>query len=113
MVSVSNHERRALALDLVRNSQPPFHFSLSPFPFRSVDAELRLANDGCPFRQFRADDGGELVGRLGGDFERLGAQPLLGFGLAQDPDDIAVDLDRKSTRLNSSHIQKSRMPSSA
>ena len=25
----------------------------------------------------------------------------------------AVDLDRKSTRLNSSHIQKSRMPSSA
>ena len=25
----------------------------------------------------------------------------------------ATDLDRKSTRLNSSHIQKSRMPSSA
>ena len=25
----------------------------------------------------------------------------------------ALDLDRKSTRLNSSHIQKSRMPSSA
>ena len=24
-----------------------------------------------------------------------------------------IDLDRKSTRLNSSHIQKSRMPSSA
>ena len=26
---------------------------------------------------------------------------------------VQVDLDRKSTRLNSSHIQKSRMPSSA
>ena len=26
---------------------------------------------------------------------------------------VAPDLDRKSTRLNSSHIQKSRMPSSA
>ena len=25
----------------------------------------------------------------------------------------ALDIDRKSTRLNSSHIQKSRMPSSA
>ena len=28
-------------------------------------------------------------------------------------DDMEVILDRKSTRLNSSHIQKSRMPSSA
>ena len=26
---------------------------------------------------------------------------------------VTVELDRKSTRLNSSHIQKSRMPSSA
>ena len=26
---------------------------------------------------------------------------------------LGLDLDRKSTRLNSSHIQKSRMPSSA
>ena len=32
-----------------------------------------------------------------------------GFGLCG----IAEVLDRKSTRLNSSHIQKSRMPSSA
>ena len=32
----------------------------------------------------------------------------------QDPDTLAYDkIDRKSTRLNSSHIQKSRMPSSA
>ena len=33
----------------------------------------------------------------------------LGFG----KDGTQVRLDRKSTRLNSSHIQKSRMPSSA
>ena len=29
------------------------------------------------------------------------------------PNELARNLDRKSTRLNSSHIQKSRMPSSA
>ena len=33
--------------------------------------------------------------------------PLVGRG------DFVLNLDRKSTRLNSSHIQKSRMPSSA
>ena len=32
---------------------------------------------------------------------------------AADPRGQRADLDRKSTRLNSSHIQKSRMPSSA
>ena len=38
---------------------------------------------------------------------------LLELGL-QDPDLLLGELqDRKSTRLNSSHIQKSRMPSSA
>ena len=44
--------------------------------------------------------------------------PLNNVALANDALElvlhvIAVDLDRKSTRLNSSHIQKSRMPSSA
>ena len=43
---------------------------------------------------------------------------ILAAGLAWDPQirgilAVAVGLDRKSTRLNSSHIQKSRMPSSA
>ena len=34
--------------------------------------------------------------------------------LNNDPHNVRVrDADRKSTRLNSSHIQKSRMPSSA
>ena len=41
----------------------------------------------------------------------------LGFtiaGTAQvDQDQVAVDIDRKSTRLNSSHTDISRMPSSA
>ena len=40
----------------------------------------------------------------------LGARGLAGSGLA--PFKLG-ELDRKSTRLNSSHIQKSRMPSSA
>ena len=31
----------------------------------------------------------------------------------EDPRDVLISRDRKSTRLNSSHIQKSRMPSSA
>ena len=39
---------------------------------------------------------------------RLGAALVERFGLRD-----AVVVDRKSTRLNSSHIQKSRMPSSA
>ena len=33
------------------------------------------------------------------------------IGMTLDPDE--TDLDRKSTRLNSSHIEESRMPSSA
>ena len=36
-----------------------------------------------------------------------------GFALVQNPDTVSQLQDRKSTRLNSSHIQKSRMPSSA
>ena len=33
--------------------------------------------------------------------------------LIREPNQFTVRTDRKSTRLNSSHIQKSRMPSSA
>ena len=36
-----------------------------------------------------------------------------GFEDVQHEYDREADVDRKSTRLNSSHIQKSRMPSSA
>ena len=43
------------------------------------------------------------------------ARSIEHVSLASHPDfqEIFVDADRKSTRLNSSHIQKSRMPSSA
>ena len=41
-------------------------------------------------------------------------EALGGFYLLECRDlDEAIEIDRKSTRLNSSHIQKSRMPSSA
>ena len=50
----------------------------------------------------RGDDGADLSDVVGEELD--GA-------LADDRTDLA--LDRKSTRLNSSHIQKSRMPSSA
>ena len=73
----------------------------------------------------RLDLGSEHAGSV---VERRGADPVV-LGVEQDvagsqvpgrdPDDRLLDgrldvlLDRKSTRLNSSHIQKSRMPSSA
>ena len=44
-------------------------------------------------------------------FKQLGLDS--GKQAAARIDLILMDLDRKSTRLNSSHIQKSRMPSSA
>ena len=43
--------------------------------------------------------------------ENMGAQMVR--EVASKTSDVAGDGDRKSTRLNSSHIQKSRMPSSA
>ena len=45
----------------------------------------------------------------------LGMDPYMAVGIALSSDVLAsaVSADRKSTRLNSSHIQKSRMPSSA
>ena len=39
--------------------------------------------------------------------------PIDGRPMPKDPDPTWFGTDRKSTRLNSSHIQKSRMPSSA
>ena len=54
-----------------------------------------------------------------GDLSLLsGKVAVIGYGAqghahALNLRDSGVDVDRKSTRLNSSHIQKSRMPSSA
>ena len=56
------------------------------------------------FETFKAGDGTvalDLIRQIAQHFERSFALELKGF------------IDRKSTRLNSSHIQKSRMPSSA
>ena len=53
--------------------------------------------------------------RLGETEYLLSAIPLGGYVkmVGEDPREVRVGADRKSTRLNSSHIQKSRMPSSA
>ena len=62
---------------------------------RTLDATLRQLNQfgyDLDRLQFVAKDEVELLGRVREDYDHL---------------------DRKSTRLNSSHIQKSRMPSSA
>ena len=67
--------------------------------------------------------GGKLVsGRIICEFQPVDGISLPPLALARDGDRLRLDyafdlslagLDRKSTRLNSSHIQKSRMPSSA
>ena len=41
------------------------------------------------------------------------SEPVVRYEHAHPGDLLHIDTDRKSTRLNSSHIQKSRMPSSA
>ena len=57
--------------------------------------------------------GPRLWGRKRGDTDyRISALPLGGY-VKMAGDNPAEERDRKSTRLNSSHIQKSRMPSSA
>ena len=43
----------------------------------------------------------------------LGLQIYYGIAFHVNPVNLMMNLDRKSTRLNSSHSRKSRMPSSA
>src|SRR5690348_1620812 len=62
----------------------PFHFSLFTFPFQLVRVDLRVAHDRRPFRNLRLDDGGELLGRVGGNLEGFSGEPLLKLRLAQD-----------------------------
>ena len=76
-----------------RTKNPVFHASLNPAP------EDRLTND--ELRQIAR----EYMERMG-----YGAQPCFVF-LHEDIE--RRHIDRKSTRLNSSHSRASRMPSSA
>ena len=59
-------------------------------------------------------DGPVVVEACEADGTLVGYRPTLGLvhNISRDHAEVA-SLDRKSTRLNSSHIQKSRMPSSA
>ena len=47
------------------------------------------------------------------EFELVGCFAWAGSKIGSDVGELLGGEDRKSTRLNSSHIQKSRMPSSA
>ena len=61
-----------------------------------------------------ADDPAAIAdGKLGAVLDETVAQREIKAALSANDADMAKSLDRKSTRLNSSHIQKSRMPSSA
>ena len=55
-----------------------------------------------------ADHGAEVI-----RVEREGGWRLPGDPLLRSRRTMRIDLDRKSTRLNSSHVSESRMPSSA
>ena len=46
-------------------------------------------------------------------YDKLGTVIKYGFSTTEEARERTKDADRKSTRLNSSHIEESRMPSSA
>ena len=72
----------------------------------SLDTQRRFSVEACR-GQFAvaADDGGQVIRQFDAGF-------TLAPGVA-DRISYVIDPDRKSTRLNSSHSQQSRMPSSA
>ena len=80
----------------------------------NATAQVELTNPVCGDvlrLAVRVEAGRVAVAR----FKASGCVPAIACGswLAEWMEGRAVDEDRKSTRLNSSHIQKSRMPSSA
>ena len=54
-----------------------------------------------------------MKNRSGEKIKLASIDELLGVVNEESAMEIEISKDRKSTRLNSSHIQKSRMPSSA
>ena len=88
------------------------------FSFRYA-SRLSLANEDLRIRRHARD----IQVHLDRVIEELTRQEIINTGVIFSPDvrfyPVSIDrfireiLDRKSTRLNSSHIQKSRMPSSA
>ena len=78
-----------------------------------------LALTGCktscdlPKQPDAPTDGG-IVNKVGNDLDKSDGRVAAAITVAQEnADKPAVVKDRKSTRLNSSHSQQSRMPSSA
>ena len=55
------------------------------------------------------DDRDETIKRV----HEKGVAPIINVGASIGSTMTTIELDRKSTRLNSSHSRKSRMPSSA
>ena len=79
---------------------------------RDTDATITRVSRSTPARAARALAAAALLGAP--IYAVLAGVPLLLFFAKGVPiAAIPVETDRKSTRLNSSHIQKSRMPSSA
>ena len=76
-----------------------------------------VVNEVLPDTRFRValDNGHVIIAYMAGKMRKHRIRILAGDKVAIEltPYDLSKGRDRKSTRLNSSHIQKSRMPSSA
>ena len=78
----------------------------------SIGAGLALGKGSAAFAQQASSAAGQEGGPSGGN-RRVQSRMAKTTKLFKSPEGFPNALDRKSTRLNSSHIQKSRMPSSA
>ena len=112
---------RGLMPDLAREGLGAGRLSLLAQRLRRAEVALEAAVDEAAVELSLAAWSTRTVALQASGFSRLPAEialRLLGRAIAQVGDEGPVELgkleaDRKSTRLNSSHIQKSRMPSSA
>ena len=107
-------EARAVGCNLqLATAEEPFQFSEQVVPNMSINTLAKTPEPpyyAVIFTSLRTE-GDRGYGRMAERMIELAAQQpgFLGVETARGAD----GLDRKSTRLNSSHIQKSRMPSSA